>query len=164
MRPAATYKVYQGARAPLYGRVAKIEEPNLSELGIESKESLECGFLDLYAAYAYDNFNKEKATKSPESASFNVLSLFWHFLTNDSRKAGSVRVVASCMAFYERPMTILEINKKCKIKHGRQTVHAALRTGLMKMTEDKPKRAYIYPPLLKSWIKMNVPFYPFERA
>jgi len=163
MRPAATYKVYQEARAPLYGRVVKIEEPNLSELGIESKGTLECGFLDLYAAYVHDNFDEEKATKNPESASFNVLSLFWQFLMNDSRKAGSVRVVASCMAHHDRPMTSFEINKKCGIRHGRQTVHAALKTGLMKMTEDKPRRAYIYPPLLKSWIKMNVPFYPFER-
>jgi len=160
MRPAATYKVYRSARAPLYGRVIRIEEPSLTELGIRSKEAAECGFSGLYAAYVYDDCTEEKATKSPESASFNVLSLFWHILVNDSRKAGSVRVVASCVACHDRPMTILEIDKKCGIRHGRQAVHAALRTGLMKMTEDRPKRAYIYPPLLNSWIRMNVPFYP----
>lgn len=159
-RPATTYKVYQGTRAPLYGRVVKIEEPNLRELGIKSKNAAECGFLDLYEAYICDNFNKEKAIKSLNSASFNVLSLFWYFLINDSRKAGSVRVVASCIAYHDKPMTISDINKKCGIKHGRQAIHAALKTGLMKMTKDRPKRAYIYPPLLKSWIKTNVSFYP----
>lgn len=160
MRPAATYKVYQGTKAPLYGRVVKIEEPTLSELGIENKEAVECGFLDLHAAYRYDNFDKQRATKNNQSASFNALNLFWHFLTNDSQKAGSVRVAASCIAHHDEPLTVSEINKKCGIKHGRQTIHAALRTGLMKMTTDTPKKAYIYPPLLKSWIKTNIPFYP----
>jgi len=163
MRPAATYKVYKGTQASLYGRVVKVEEPTLHELGIKNKDAEECGFLDLYKAYSYDDFNKEKAAKNPESASFNVLSLFWYFLTNDSRKAGSVRVVSSCIAYHDKPLTISEINKKCGIQHGRQAVHAALKTRLMGITKDKPKRAYIYPPLLKLWIKTNVPFYPIQR-
>ena len=160
LRPATAYSVYRGTRAPLYGRVVKIEEPSLSELGIDGKNAEESGFLDLYEAYSYDNFNREKAIKSFNSASFNVLNLFWHFLINDSRKAGSVRVVASCVAYHKKPMTISEIDRKCGIKHGRQAVHAALKTQLMKITKGRPKRAYIYPPLLKSWIKINIPFYP----
>lgn len=98
--------------------------------------------------------------KNNESASFNILNLLWYFLTNDSQKAGSVTVAASRIAYHDEPLTVSEINKKCGMKHGRQTIHAALRTGLMKMTTDTPKRAYIYPPLLKSWIKTNIPFYP----
>lgn len=160
MRPATTYEVYRKNKAPLWGRVVRIEEPNLSELEIKDRVAMECGLLDVYKAYAHDNFDRERATKSKESASFNVLNLFWYFLINDSRKAGSVRVVASCLAHHDQEMTIAAINKKCGIKHGRQAVHAALKTGLMKMTKDTPKKACIYPPLLKLWIKANIPFYP----
>lgn len=160
MRPATAHQVYKGMRAPLYGRVVKIEEPNYRELGITEENTLRCGFLDLYAAHVYDRLNVERAIKNPESASFNVLSLFWQFLINDSQKAGSVRVVSSCIAYHDEPMTISDINMKCGIKHGRQTVHAAVKTGLMKMTKGTPKRAYLYPPLLESWIKENVPFFP----
>lgn len=160
MRPAATYKVYKGSRAPLYGRVIQIEEPDLGELGIRTQEAAESGLLDLYKAYAHDAFNKERATEKPESASFNLLNLLWHILINDSRKAGSVRVVASCVAYHDKPLTNAEINQKCGIEHGRQAVHAAIKTGLMKMTEDTPRRSHIYPPLLKTWIRKNVPFYP----
>lgn len=160
MRPATTYKVYQGTSTPFYGRVVKIEEPSFDELGIKNKDAVECGFFDLYKAYAHDGFDDEKATKSPESASFNVLKLFWHILINDSRKAGSVRLVSSCIASHDRPMTNSEINAKCGIEHGRQVIHAALKTGLMRMTGDRVKKSYIYPSLLSSWIKVNVPFYP----
>jgi len=164
MRPAAAYKVYKGSRAPLFGRVVEVEEPSLRELGIGAKEADESGFLSLYEAYSHDGFDKKGAVESPKSASFNALNLFWHFLTNDSKKTGSVRVVSSCIAYYNTPMRISEINRKCGIEYARQTVHAALKTRLMKMTDDKPKRAYIYPPLLESWIRSNIHFFPSGSA
>lgn len=163
MRPATTFKVYQGVRAPLYGRVVRIEEPTLQELEIEGPGATDCGYLDLLRAFQHDSLNESEVARNAQSASFNILRLYWYFLKNDSQKAGSVRVVASCLAAHQTPMTISEIDAKCRIRHGRQAVHAALKTGLMKMTEDKPKKAYIYPPLLNMWIKENVPFNPTER-
>ena len=163
MRPATTFKVYQGARAPLYGRVVRIEEPTFQDLEIADPGTTECGYLDLFRAYQHDGLNESEATRNAQTASFNILRLYWYFLKNDSQKAGSVRVVTSCLAAHPTPMTISEINAKCRISHGRQAVHAALKTGLMKMTKDKPKKAYIYPPLLNMWIEKNVPFSPTEQ-
>jgi hypothetical protein len=163
MRPATTFKIYQGVRAPLYGRVVRIEEPTLQELEIELPGGTDCGYMDLFRAYQHDGLNESEATRNTQSASFNLLRLYWYFLKNDSQKAGSVRVVASCLATHRTPMTISEINARCRIEYGRQAVHAALKTGLMKMTRDKPKKAYIYPQLLNRWIEKNVPFDPTEQ-
>ena len=92
MRPAATYEVYQGTRTPLFGRVVKIEEPNMNDLRVEDGVALKCGFLDLFMAFTHDNIVEHDAITNPRSSSFNLLRLFWHFLTNDSKKTGSVRV------------------------------------------------------------------------
>lgn len=167
MRPATAFIVYGSGRSPLFGRVKKLEEPSLKQLGIDDQFAKAGGYMDLYRALIFgdvnlkERFNHIDLTKG--SIIFHLLDRFWHYLLTDSRRAGLCKVIASCLAAHNSPLRLPEIAEKCGLKQNivRVLVYSANKTGLLKIKGSKLERLVeIYPPLLHEWIKKNVPFYP----
>jgi len=167
MRPATAFRVYVSGRSPLFGRVTRLEEPPVSELGIEDQSAKVGGYIDLYRALIFNGVSVKEGLDSllsnESSVMFNVVDRFWTYLLTDSRRAGLCRVVASCLAAHDSPLRIPVIAEKCGFKQStvRVLVYSANRTGLLKIGGNKAERVVeIYPPLLHTWIRLNVPFYP----
>jgi len=167
MRPATAFRVYVSGRSPLFGRVTRLEEPLVNELGIDNQSAKVGGYVDLYRALIFNDVNVkedlDRIVLTEVSITFNILERFWNYLLTDSRRSGLCKVVASCLAAHDSPLRLPAIAEKCGLKQNivRVLVYSANRTGLLKIGGSKTERvAEIYPPLLHEWIRKNVPFYP----
>jgi len=166
MRPATAFRVYGSGRSPLFGRVTRLEEPPVQELGIDDQYARSGGYLDLYRALILNERKVQEEIDivvSESSVLFNVLDRFWKYLLTDSRRAGLCKVVASCLAAHDEPLRIPLIAEKCRVSQNtvRVLVYSANKTGLMRIGGSKAERVVeLYPPLLHRWIRKNVPFNP----